>query len=280
MKREDFNKNIKEKMLFESLSGAGKSRTCMLISTIYAMNNKKVLYIDPEKGTDKDSEKIFGCLTDRELENIEMIHATNIEIYLKYMFGWDEDRSIGPQKTIIHHGINYDLKVCDGLGTEIELYKTMLSRKFQDQGYYEIGGKRFDIQNKDTFVLPYQFYGKLYDQIKEALVIMIDHKYDILASIHPLKQTEGQQDLQQHIYQKFDSVIRLNKHLTPNGYPKWNGTIFKNRGRESPDKSNTLESIDPIIKYFITKFNMDMDETLERLGMSEKIEEKQSIKVK
>jgi len=271
MRREDFNKNIKEKMLFEGLSGTGKTKLCMTITSIYAMNNKKVLYIDPEKGTDKDAEKSFGNLTDKELENIEMIYATNIDTYLKYMFGWTEDKSIGPQINIVQHGLNYDLKICDGLGTEIELYKTKLSRRFQEQGYYEIGGKRFDIINKDTWVLPYQFYGKLYDQLKEALVVMLDHKYDIIASIHPLKQTEGQQDLQQHIYQKYDSVIRLNKQLLPNGYPRWNGTIVKNRGRESPDKPNTLDSFDPIILYFIKKFNMDMDDTLERLGMKEKV---------
>ncbi len=270
MRREDFNKNIKEKMLFEGPSGTGKTKLSMIITSIYAMNNKKVLYIDPEKGTDKDSEKTFGCLTDKELENIEMVYATNIDIYLKYMFGWTEDKSIGSQINIIQHGLNYDLKVCDGLGTEIELYKTKLSRKFQEQEYYEIGGKRFEINNKDTWVLPYQFYGKLYDQIKEAIVVMLDHKYDIIATMHPLKQTEGQQDLQQHIYGKFDSVIRLNKQVLPTGFPRWNGTIVKNRGRESPDKSNILESFDPMIVYFIKKFGMDVDETLERLGMKEK----------
>ncbi len=270
MRREDLDTDIKEKMLFEGLSGTGKSNISMKIAKIYAMNDKKVIYIDPEAGTDKDKKKIFEDLTNKELENIELIKATNIETYLKYMLGWKEDKSIGSQINIIQHGLNCDLKICDGLTTEIELYKTKLSRKFQSQGYYEIGGKRFDINNKDTWILPYQFYAKLYDQIKEALIEMLDHEYDIIATMHPLKQTEGQQDLQQHIYGKFDSVIRLNKQLLPTGFPRWNGTIVKNRGRESPDKSNTLDSFDPVIIYFIKKFNMNVDETLERLGMKEK----------
>jgi energy-coupling factor transporter ATP-binding protein EcfA2 len=265
MKREDFNKNIKEKMLFEGPSGSGKTNLSLKIAKIYTMNNKKVLYIDPEYGTDRDLEKIFGNLENKELDNIELIHATNIDTYIKYMYGWIEDRSIGTQINKVQCGLNYDLKVCDGLGTEIELYKANLSQKFQKQGYYEIGGKRFDIINKDTFVLPYQFYGKLYDQIKEALVIMLDHKYDIIATLHPLKQTESQQELKQALYQKFDSVIRLNKELLPNGFPQWNCTIVKNRGRESPDKSNSLESVEPLIKWFIKKFNMPVEETLERL---------------
>lgn len=267
MKREDFNKNVKEKVLFEGPSGAGKTNISLIITKIYAINKKKILYIDPEHGTDRDLEKKFGNLDDKELSHIEVVNATNIDTYIKYMYGWTEDRSVGTQVNTIQLGLDYDLKVCDGLGTEIEIYKAKLSQKFQKQGYYEIGGKRFDIINKETFVLPYQFYGKLYDQLKEALVVMLDHKYDIIATLHPLKQTESQQDLQQSIYQKFDSVIRLNKLLLPNGFPQWNCIIVKNRGREAPDKSNSLDSVDPLIIYFIKKFNMPIEETLDRLGM-------------
>jgi len=265
MKREDLNKNIKEKMLFEGPSGVGKTNLSLNITKIYAMNNKRVLFIDPEHGTDRDIPKIFDNLEDRQLENIELVHATNVDTYIKYMYGWTEDKSIGTQINKLQCGLNYDLKVCDGLGTEIELYKAKLSQKFQSQGYYEIGGKRFDIPNKETWVLPYQFYGKLYDQIKEALVVMLDHKYDIITTLHPLKQTESQQDLQQSFYQKFDSVVRLNKSLTPLGMPMWNGTIVKNRGRESPEKSNTIDSFEPLIIYFIKKFGMNVEETLEKL---------------
>jgi len=273
MKQEDLKKNIKEKMLLESPSGAGKTNLALKITKIYAMNNKRVLYIDPEHGTDRDL-KMFGDLTPKELENIELIHATNVDTYIKYMYGWSEDKSIGPQRNIVQYGTNYDLKVCDGLGTEIELYKAKLSQKFQAQGYYEIGGKRFDIINKDTWVLPYQFYGKLYDQIKEALVVMLDHKYDIIATLHPLKQTESQQELQQSFYQKFDSVVRLHKQLLANGHPRWSATTVKNRGRESPEKSNHMDTVDPLIVWFINKFNMNVEETLERLGMLEKSSEK------
>ncbi len=269
MKREDLKKNIKEKMLFEGPTATGKTHTLLIISAIYAIAGKKVLYIDPEGGTDKEKWKVFNKLTDRQLENIELIQATNIEIYLKYMIGWTEEKTIGTQKTIIQHGLDdCDVKICDGLGNEIEQYKTQLSRKFQDQGYYEIGGKQFNIMNKETFVLPYQFYGKLYDQIKESLVVMLNHKYDIFASIHPLKQTDSQMELQQQIYQKFDSVTSLHKQLNPiNGCPRWTGKIIKNRGRESPDRPNTLDSIEPIILYFISKFNLNKDETLEKFDM-------------
>ncbi len=269
MKREDLKKNIKEKMLFEGPTATGKTHTLLIIAAIYAISGKKVLFIDPEGGSDKEKYKILNKLTDKQLENIELIQATNIEMYLKYMLGWTEERIVGPQKMIIQHGLDdCDAKICDGLGNEIEQYKTRLSRKFQDQGYYEIGGKQFNITNKETFVLPYQFYGKLYDQIKEALVIMLDHKYDIFASIHPLKKTDSQMELQQQIYQKFDSVTSLNKHLNPlDGCPIWDGKVIKNRGRESPNVSNKLDSIDPIIIYFINKFGLNKEETLEKFDM-------------
>lgn len=264
MKREDLHKKIREKFLFEGPSGTGKTNISMKITKIYAMNKKKVLYIDPETGSDRDL-KMFDSLDDDELSCIQMEHATNIETYLRWMLGWVEDKSVGSQEIKISHGIEYDLKVCDGLGTEMELYKTKLTQRFLKQGFYEIGGSKFTIPNPDTFVLPYNFYGKLYDQIKEALVIMMDHKYDIVATLHPLKSTESQQDLQQSIYQKFDSVIRLNKILLPQGTPKWNANIVKNRGRESPDKSNVLDSVDPLVLYFIKKFDMDTEETMKRL---------------
>ncbi len=265
MKREDLNKNIKEKFLFEGLSGSGKTNLSLKIAKIYAMNHKKVLYIDPEHGSDRDIEKLFTDLSDDELENIELIHATNIETYLKWMLGWTEEKQAGSQIVQFQYGIEYDLKCCDGLTTEIELYKTKLTQRFIKQGFYSIGEKQFPISNPQTFVLPYNFYSKLYDQIKEALVTMLDHKYDIVATIHPLKNTESQQDLLQSLYQKFDSVIKLNKVITPTGTPKWSGSIVKNRGREDESKSNMLDNTQPLLTYFIKRFGMDVDETLKRL---------------
>ncbi len=265
MKREDLNKHIKEKFLFEGLSGTGKSNLSMKITKIYAMNGKKILYIDPEHGTDRDAEKMFTDLSGDELANIELVHATNIDMYLKYMLGWEEERQAGSQVVRFHHGIDYDLKVCDGITTEIELYKTNLTQKFTKQGFYTIGEKNFVISNKDTFILPYNFYAKLYDQVKEALVTMLDHKYDVVCTIHPLKSTESQQDLLQSIYQKFDSVIRLNKIITANGMPKWNANIVKNRGRESPNVSSIMDDSNSVLNHFIRKFNMDYDETIKKL---------------
>lgn len=265
MKRSDLQKNIKEKFLFDGFSGTGKTNVSLKITKVYAINGKKVLYIDPEHGTDRDLEKMFGDLTDVELDRIEVVHATNIETYLKYMLGWVEEKHVGSQTVSFNHGIDYDLKVCDGLTTEIELYKTRLTQKFIKQGYYIQGNSQFPISNPDIFMLPFQFYAKLYDQIKEALVIMLDHRYDVIATMHPLKNTDSQKDLEQSIYQKFDSVIKLNKIILPQGTPKWGADIIKNRGRESPDKSNILDGVEPLLTYFIKKFGMDIDETMKRL---------------
>jgi len=265
MNREDLEKSVKEKILFEGLSGEGKTFMSMIIAKIYAMNNKKVIYIDPDHGTDRSLKTIFGDLTDEQLNNIQMVYATDIETYLKYMIGYTEEKHIGSQKLEIKHGVDCDLKVCDGLTTEIEIYKTRLTQKFINQEYYEIGGTRFSIRDPTTFVLPYQFYAKLYDQIKEALVIMLSHNYDIICTMHPLKDTEAQKSLEQSIYQKFDSVIRLNKTLLPTGKPKWDAKIIKNRGRESPDKSNVMDDVFVLFKYFMKKFNMDVDKTMKDL---------------
>lgn len=239
----------------------------MKITKIYVLNNKKVLYIDPEHGSDRELEKMFSDLTDEELGRIELVHATNIETYLKYMLKDGLKKSMaGTQTVAFPHGVDYDLKVCDGITTEIELYKTRLTQRFVKQGYYMLGERQFSIPNPDVFVLPFQFYAKLYDQIKEALVIMLDHKYDVIATMHPLKNTDSQKDLEQSIYQKFDSVIKLNKLVLPSGMPQWGANIIKNRGRESPDKSNVLDGVEPLLIYFIKKFGMDVEETMKKLG--------------
>lgn len=265
MKRAELDENVKEKLLLEGLTSTGKTLLAMKIAKLYVINNKKVLYIDVEHGTDREKKKIFGDLTDAELGRLELVHATDIDTLLKAMLGWTEEKQVGSQVVQTEYYRDYDLKVCDDLVSEIDLYKTKLTQRFIKQGHYEIGGTTFNIPNPDTFILPFNFYARIYDQIKEALVIMLTHNYDIICTMHPLKETESQQNLQQAIYMKFDSVVRLNKLLLPTGFPKWSAMVVKNRGRESPENSNVLDSIEPLIAYFATKFNMDVDSTLEKL---------------
>lgn len=265
MNRNELNEDVSEKWLFEGNSGYGKTWLEMNIAKIYAIAGKKVLYIDPEKGTDKAKYKVFNNLTDEELDRITIIKATNIDIYIKYMLGWTETKQAGTQEVQIQHGLDYDLKICDGLTTEIELYKTQLTQKFLKQGFYTIGDKNFPISNKDVFILPFNFYAKLYDQIKEALVTMLDHKYDMFASMHILKDSVGQQDLKEAIYQKFDTIIKLNKFSLSNGHPSWDAIILKNRGRESPNTTNAVDDVSKFYLYFIKKFALDSDDVIKRL---------------
>lgn len=269
MKREDLHKGVREKFLFEGSTSVGKTWTSLNITKLYALNGKKVLYIDPEDGAQReiDSGGIFDNLSDEQLDRIEIIRANDIETYLKYAQGWIEDKSIGSQEIKIHHGVEYDLKICDGIMTEIELYKTRLTSKFIKQGYYFQGEKQLPISNPDLFTLPYHVYAKLYDQLKDAINIMMEHKYDIICTTHPFKGTDAHKALQQNVYARFDSVIRLNKLELPDGRPLWNAIIVKNRGKESPDKSNHLDSVHPILSYFMKKFSMDIKEGMKILGI-------------
>lgn len=264
MKREELDEDVGEKWLLEGPSGYGKTWLSGNFAKIYAMAGKRVLFIDPEKGSDKQKKKIFSSLTDEELDKITLIKATNIDTYLKYMLGWTETKTAGTQVIEYEVGNDYDLKICDGITTEIEQYKTRLTKKFIKQGYYTIGDKQFPITNKDTFILPFNFYAKLYDQIKEALVMMLDYNYDIIASMHVLKDTEGQRDLKESIYQKFDTIVKLNKITLPTGNPKWDATMIKNRGKESPNSSNYVDNTDKFYKYFIKKFALDYDEVIKK----------------
>lgn len=268
MKKSDLEKPVREKVLLVGISGVGKTNISLKIAKLYAIAGKTVLYIDPEDGTDRDIKNIFNDLSDEELSRITIEHANNIEFYIKLMYGLREEVKIGSEQSIFKTSyINYDLKVCDGLTTEMDLFKTKLTRKCIDQGFYEIGGKKFDIKNSDTFVLPYQFYAKLYDQVVEAIYVMLEHKYDLLCTTHPFKNTDAQQYLKENIYKKFDSVIKFNKNIDFEGLPMWDGIVIKNRGRESVDKSNVLPSTDLLLMYYIKKFNMDMNKVGERVGI-------------
>lgn len=268
MKREDLHKNVREKFLFDGPVSTGKTWMSLNITKLYAMNGKRVLFIDPEDGCQRELDRgIFDDLTDEQLGNVEIIRANNIETYLKWVHGWEEDKSVGSQEVKIHHGVNYDLKVCDGMMTEIEQYKFRLTQKFIKNGFYVIGDKQFPIRNPDLFTLPYQFYAKLYDQLRDAVNAMMEHSYDIICTTHPFKETDAHKALEQSIHARFDSVIRLNKILLPQGIPVWNCTIVKNRGKESPNKSNSLDSVRPILTYFIKKFNMNIDEGMKVVGL-------------
>lgn len=265
MLRSELESNIKEKLLLEGLTSTGKTLLSMKIAKLYLLNNKKVLLIDSEHGTDREKKNIFGDLTDEQLEGLEIVHANDIDTFLRAMLGYIEEKTIGSQLVQIEHYKNFDLKVCDDLTSEIDLFKTKLYLKYIRQGKYEIGGKEFIIKDKDSWVLPFNYYARIYDQIKEALVTMLQDRNDLICTIHPLKESESQQNLQEAIYAKFDSVVKLQKTMQ-SGYPKWSATVVKNRGRESPDKSNTLESVDPLLIYFIKKFGMPVDETMKRLN--------------
>ncbi len=272
MKRDELHKNVREKFLFIGKIATGKSLIALIVTKLYAMNGLKVIYIDPEDGTQREIERgIFDDLTDEQLNNIEIVHANDLDTYLKYVNGWTEEKVFGSQVIKIEHGKDCDLKICDGLIAEMDMCKFQLTQKFIAQKFYTIGDKQFPIKNPDLFMFPYALYGKLYDQLRDIISAMIIHKYDIICTSHPFKETDAQQMLEQSIYGKFDSVIEFNKKLKSNGHPKWDGVVEKNRGREFPDKSNNIESAKPIIAYFIKKFGMPVEETLEKLKF--KVEE-------
>ena len=98
---------------------------------------------------------------------------------------------------------------------------------------------------------------------------MLDHNYDLVCTSHEFKGgSESQKALEQSVFAKFDSVIRL-KRNDDTGLPIWTASVLKNRGRERPDKSGELDSVTPLLTYFIKKFGMDVKDTLKRLGIEE-----------
>lgn len=274
MQRSDLKGKVREKFLFVGRISTGKTYLILIIAKLYAMNGKKVLIIDPEDGTQREIEAgIFNDLTEEQLALIQIEHTNTIEDCLKWVNGWEEDSLVGK----VTRGNDYDLKIFDGLSAEMELYKYDMVQDFIKQKKYYIGEKEYKITNPDLFTLPYQHYNKLYDQLKDVILTLMKHKFDIICTTHPFKETTAQQTLEQFIYGKFDTVVELKKTLQLKGIPKWDGVVEKNRGRERPDKENTIESARPLIVYFIKKFGMPVEETIEKLKF--KVYEEQEIKI-
>lgn len=194
VKRTELEAKIKEKILLMGDSGVGKTYTCTKIAKLVAGAGKKVVYIDPEYGAERELEG----LTDAELEMIE----------LKIVPRWEMI------KPAIEANDDCFLKIVDGISEVFDASMHYLEQRFLAQGKYVVGDKEQVIHDKETFVLPFVSYPKVYEDVKIACTKLIEQKPHILCTAHPFGSSDARQRLAESIYRRFDTVLDLRIQTT------------------------------------------------------------------
>jgi len=233
VKREELEQMIKEKILLIGDSGTGKTYTSVKVAEFVAEAGRKVVYIDPDVGAERELE----LLSDEALENIE----------LKVTTDW-----LSTKHAIMSEDACF-LKVLDGLGSVFEQAKVYLVDRFLAQRYYVVGDKELEIKHKETFTLPWASYPKVYDDVRMAVHnLCIKQKPHVICTMHAWGESEARQRLTEDIYRKFDTVIDLRR--TPVSQPLpgivYDAVLRKHRGRPITAKAVLEKHVEQLRKLF------------------------------
>jgi len=172
--REELNRSYKLKILLRGPTGTSKTYSCVKIAEYVAGKGWKVLYLDNEKGADEELMK----LDDKILENIIRVPFRNYKQIMDAIKK-NQDEQKDKLKLIIIDPMHL-----------VEMTRISARDAFIEQGYYYIGEKKVEIDNKDTYDLKgfqyqlattYQF--KLLDEIVNCdqdivSTLMTPNKYE------------------------------------------------------------------------------------------------------
>lgn len=218
---------IKEKVLLVGNAGTGKTYAAVKVASALSESELKVVFIDPEWGSNKELER----LTDSQLENIDLKITPRWELY---------------KDAVLSNDSCY-LKVVDGISEGVNLYRKFLEERFVTQGFYNIGEKTFEIKDPSTFVLPWNFYARIYDSVRDMIYEMLEHDYHILVTMHYIGDSDAKKSLEQDIYRKVDSVLQMER-TSSEGKPAWFSMVRKNRGRDDFGIVNVKDVSTPVIE--------------------------------
>ena len=133
--KEELRKKYKLKVLLRGVTGTGKTYSAVKIAAYVASKGWKVLYLDHERGSSEEMEK----LDDKILENI--IH----EDFKNY-----QEIMNAVKKYTTEEKDRLKLVVIDPMYL-VEMSRLSARNAFLDQGYYWLGEKKVDIDKKETF---------------------------------------------------------------------------------------------------------------------------------
>lgn len=191
VKRSELEAMIKEKILLVADSGAGKTYTATKIAELVAETGRKVTFIDPEYGAERELE----LLSDEVLENIT----------LKITPNWER------MKIAIEANDSCFLKIVDGLTEVFEGVKRFLEAKYMARGKYILGDKEMTILDPSVFILPWAAYPKVYTEVLTSCRKLVEQKPHIIVTMHQLGDSNAQRRLTERVYRRFDTVLILKK---------------------------------------------------------------------
>lgn len=135
--REELNRSYKLKILLRGPTGSSKTFSCVKFAEYVAGKGWKVLYLDHEKGADEELRK----LDDKILENIIRVGFRNYKQIMETIKKHQEEQK-DRLKLIIIDPMHL-----------VEMTRLSARDAYLDQGYYYLGEKKVEIDNKDTFDL-------------------------------------------------------------------------------------------------------------------------------
>lgn len=135
--REELNRSYKLKVMLRGPSGSGKTFSCVQMAGYVASKGWNVLYLDNEKGSDEELRK----LDDKSLENIIRVSFKNYKQITDAMKRYQEELKD-----------KLKLIVIDPMHL-VEMTRLSAREAFLEQGYYYLGEKKVEIDNKETFDL-------------------------------------------------------------------------------------------------------------------------------
>jgi len=135
--REELNRSYKLKIMLKGPTGSGKTFSAVKFAEYVASKGWKVLYLDHEKGADEELRK----LDDNILENIIRVGFKNYKQIMDALKKHQEEQKDKLKLTII-----------DPMYL-VEMTRLSARDAFLEQGYYYLGEKKVEIDNKETFDL-------------------------------------------------------------------------------------------------------------------------------
>lgn len=176
--KEELRKKYKLKVLLRGPTGSGKTYTAVKIAEYVASKGWKVLYLDHERGSSEELEKI----DDKIIENI--IH----EDFKNYQEIMDAIK-----KHTVEQKDKLKLIVIDPMYL-IEMSRLSARDAFLEQGYYWLGEKKVDIDNKETFDLRGFMYQLATTYQMKLLNEIVSCKQDIIVTLATPNKHETEYD--------------------------------------------------------------------------------------
>lgn len=232
---------IKIKILLKGSSGTGKTRVCTKIAGILARKGYNCLYLDGEKGAEKEFKNLKKDLTKEEMKRINYVYFKDYKEMVSSII-----------ENINKKGDKLKLIVVDPMRL-IEIARLSARDIYLAQGSAPSGYGMKDIKNKDSFDLSGTGYQLASTMVLKFLNDLINYNQDIICCL-TIKETSKDEYKYKNEYDaSFDYVFETlaephGNKMVFKSYPK------KRRGAKTPDATLIDDLLGEIVAIFKEKY--------------------------